>query len=247
MISRAGLTVGDVFWAIYDDSGELCKVISMGGGDTPGGDVPGGGGSGRGGSTMGGGMSGAGGTPEEDDGLYSLNTLTVATVTSQEQMTVSVSVDELDVMRLYVGQSATVTMNAVAAEPVEAVIRSISNEGENDGGNSKFTVEFVLEKSGQMLPGMNATATVILDTARDVLCVPAAAVYERDGKLLVYTGCDEKSGQLTDPVEVSIGSADADYVQIVSGLSTGTRVWYETYRASTGFPMPTGGGSAATL
>lgn len=245
VIGRAGLNKGDVFWAIFDDTGEMCKVIIIssaggppddGGADESG--RPGGGGMGSfgGGGSMGGSGS-FGGMVAEDDGLYSLDTVTVATVTSQEQMTVSVSIDELDITKVYVGQTAKITMNSIACDPVNAIVKRIANEGENDGGNSKFSVEFVLEKSSQMLPGMNATATITLDTAEDVLCVPAAAVYEQDGKYIVYTSHNIKDNLLGDPVEVTIGSADADFVQILSGLSTGATVYYETYEASTGFPV----------
>lgn len=89
-----------------------------------------------------------------------------------------------------------------------------------------------------MLPGMNATATITLDTAQDALCVPAAAVYELDGKHVVYIGLNIKDNLLSNPVEVTIGAADADFVQILSGLSAGATVYYETYEASTDFPVP---------
>lgn len=251
IIGRASLNKGDVFWAIFDDAGELCKVVTINGDGSTGeipvgsgeGGMPGGsGGGGMPGGFSGGGGGGApsgfGGSAEEDDGLYSLGTVTVATVTSQEQMTVSISVDELDITRIYVGQAAKITMNSIAGDPVSAIVKKIANKGENTGGNSKFTVELALEKSSQMLPGMNATATITLDTAQDALCVPAAAVYELDGKHVVYIGLNIKDNLLSNPVEVTIGVADADFVQILSGLSAGATVYYETYEASTGFPVP---------
>ena len=238
VIGGADLNKGDIFWAIFNEDGELCKVIKISSnGEQPGGDRPGGGG----GS---GGMGAFGSTgPEEDDGLYSLETVTVATVTSQERMTVSVSIDELDITQIHIGQSATITMNAIAVDPVNAIVKGIANEGENNGGNSKFTVEFELEKSSQMLPGMNATASIVLDTVKNALCVPAAAVYEQDGKLIIYTSYDAKDDQLGSPIEVTIGSADADFVQILSGLEAGTTVYYETYKASVGFPLPGSAGA----
>ena len=245
VIGGADLNKGDIFWAIFNEDGELCKVIKINSNrEQPGGDSPGSGGgfSGRAGGSGGMGASGSTG-PEEDDGLYSLETVTVATVTSQEQMTVSVSIDELDITQIHIGQSAKITMNAIAVNPVNAIVKGIANEGENNGGNSKFTVEFELEKSSQMLPGMNATASIVLDTAKNALCVPAAAVYERDGKLIIYTSYDAKDDQLGSPIEVTIGSADADFVQILSGLKAGTTVYYETYKASVGFPLPDSAGA----
>lgn len=240
---------GDILWIILDNNGVLCKASktedegNTSGEETPNGGRPSGGfgGGGMSGGFGGGRMpSGAGNFAQaEDDGLYSLDTVTVAAITSQERMSITISVDEMDITKVYVGQTAQIAMNYLAGEPVEAVVKKISNSGENSGGNSKFSVELELEKSSEMLPGMSATSTIPLDTAENVLCVPAAAVYELDGETVVYTACDTKNAALGSPVSVSIGSADADFVQILSGLSEGITVYYETFEAS-GIPeMPT--------
>ena len=84
---------------------------------------------------------------------YSLDKLTVASVTSQEHMTVSITIDELDITKIYVGQAAVVSVDALGGEQFDAEITKVSNSGENEGGNSKFTVEVTLGKSGEMLPG----------------------------------------------------------------------------------------------
>ena len=168
----------------------------------------------------------------EDDGLYSRDTLTIATVTSQEQMVLNVSIDELDISKVYVGQPAEITMSAIAADDVEAVVDSISNEGENSGGNSKFTVELELQKSSDMLPGMNATAKIVLDTTKDAVCVPAAAIYEVNGESVVYTSYNAKKNTLGDPVVVTVGTSDSDYTQILSGISAGQTVYYEIYEVT---------------
>ena len=59
-------------------------------------------------------------------------------------VTLDVTVDELDISKIYVGQSATVTVDALAGERFSATVSQISNSGTNDGGNSKFTVELTL-------------------------------------------------------------------------------------------------------
>lgn len=241
---------GDILWIILDNNGVLCKASKIEDeGNTPGEETPSGGGrpsGGFGGGGMSGGFgggrmpSGAGNPAQaEDDGLYSLDTVTVAAITSQERMSITITVDEMDITKVYVGQTAQIAMNYLAGEPVEAVVKKISNSGENSGGNSKFSVELELEKSSEMLPGMSATSTIPLDTAENVLCVPAAAIYELDGETVVYTAYDTKNAALGSPVSVSIGSADADFVQILSGLSEGITVYYEIFEAS-GIPeMPT--------
>ena len=230
------------------DSGSAKKVFPLtvtesgqpGGdsGDPPFGDVPSGDMSG--GMSMGGGMSSGGMGQTQTFEAYSLDKLTVASVTSQERMTLDVTVDELDISKIYVGQSATVTVDALAGEHFSATVSQISNSGTNDGGSSKFTVELTLEKSGDMLPGMTASAFIRLDGGENLLCVPAAALGEENGKTVLYTSYDEKNGVLGCPVPVTIGAADADYVQILTGLSQGDTVYYAYYdtpEATGGFPQ----------
>lgn len=215
------------------DSGNAKKVFPLtvteagqpGGdsGDFPSGNLP------SGGMSMGGGMSSGGMGQTQTFEKYSLDKLTVASVTSQEHMTLEVTVDELDISKIYVGQSATVTVDALAGERFSATVSQISNSGTNDGGSSKFTVELTLEKSGDMLPGMTASAFIRLDTGENLLCVPAAALGEENGKTVLYTSYDEKNAALGNPVPVTIGAADAEYVQILIGLSEGDTVYYAYY------------------
>ena len=213
------------------DSGNAKKVFPLtvtesgqpGGdpsGDFPSGDMP------SGGMSMGGGTSiGQAQTFEK----YSLNKLTVASVTSQEHMTLDVTVDELDISKIYVGQSATITIDALAGEHFSATVSQIANSGTNDGGSSKFTVELTLDKSGDMLPGMTASAFIQLDNGENLLCVPATALGEENGETVLYTSYDEKNAVLGSPVPVTIGAADAEYVQILTGLSEGDTVYYAYY------------------
>ena len=191
---------------------------------------------GMGGRMPSGGMSG--GMMEEEDPYYSMEKLTIASVTSQEHMTVEITVDELDISKVYMGQSATVTMDALAGESFTAAVTKIANSGDNEGGNSKFTVELTLEKSGDMLPGMTASARIVLDTVENALCIPAAALSEEDGKLVVYTSYDSENGVLGTPVEITIGMADADTVQVLSSLEAGSTFYYAYYDTLESEEMP---------
>lgn len=224
----------DITVSFECDSGNAKKVFPLtvtesgqpGGdpsGDFPSGDMP------SGGMSMGGGMSSGGMGQTQTFEKYSLDKLTVASVTSQEHMTLDVTVDELDISKIYVGQSATVTVDALAGERFSATVSQIANSGTNDGGSSKFTVELTLDKSGDMLPGMTASAFIQLDSGENLLCVPAAALGEENGETVLYTSYDEKNAALGSPVPVTIGAADAEYVQILTGLSEGDTVYYAYY------------------
>lgn len=189
---------------------------------------PGGGQSG--GFSGGGGASFGGGQQTQSSfTLYSLEKITVASVTSQAHMTLEITVDELDITKVQPGQSASVTLDALPGERFEATVSQVAASGTNEGGSSKFTVELTLEKDSQMLPGMQASAFLTLDTAQNVLCVPAAALGEENGEPVLYTALDPDTGTPTAPLSVTLGTADADYTQILTPLPSDTTVYYPYY------------------
>ncbi len=176
-----------------------------------------------------GGMSGMGILQTPSFEPYSLETLTIASVTSQEKMSLEITIDEQDIHNLSLGQEATITVEALTGQTFPAVVTSISNTGSNEGGSSKFTARLTLSKSGTMLPGMNASAYLTLNTAADTLSIPVAALVELGDRTVVYTLFNEEKELLKQPVEVTTGLSDGEYVQILSGLNAGDTVWYAYY------------------
>lgn len=144
-------------------------------------------------------------------------------------MTGPITVDELDITKIYVGQAAVVSVGALGGEQFEAEITRISNSGENEGGNSKFTVEVTLGKSGEMLPGMYSSAFITLEAYENVPCVPVAALGEDGVDFILYTSYDAETGTLGDPVVVSIGVSDGENVQILEGFAAGKTCYYEYF------------------
>ena len=187
---------------------------------------------------MGGGMGGSVAAYEP----YTLDTLTIANVTSQEEMTLEISIDEHDIAKLYTGQQATISIEALTGQSFPATVTTISNTGTNEGGSSKFTAKLTLNKNGDMLPGMNASAFLTLETTEHVLTLPAAALVEEGTKTVVYTGYKEKDETLLSPVEVTTGVSDGEYVQILSGLDEGSTVYYAYYDTLEISNIPQSGG-----
>lgn len=255
LITESSVAVNDYLFIIVEQDGTLKHFVkqqapSTGGqtgtpgegtGGMPSGGTPSGGGMSAGIMTMGG--MGQAQTFE----TYSLKELTIASVTSQEHMTVSITIDELDITKIYVGQSAVVSVDALGGEQFEAEITKISNSGENDGGNSKFTVEVTLAKSGDMLPGMYSSAFITLETAKDVLCIPVAALEKNGTDSIVYTSYDQESETLGDPVVVTIGSSDGENVEIISGFTAGQTCYYEYYDEYVGSDAPQQQGAGFNL
>ena len=187
------------------------------------------------GSISGSGMSGItdmdGFLPQEEPTveLYGMDVAQVAAVTPQDTMTLEITVDELDIRALRMGMAAEVKINALGGEKFTAAITSVSNTGANNGGSSKFTVELTMDRAENMLVGMNASASLVLNTTVDTLTIPASALVEEGTKTLVYTGYDEENKCLTGAVEVTTGVSDGDTVQILEGLADGETYYYAYY------------------
>ena len=173
--------------------------------------------------------SSSGMTQEAESELYSLETLTVAAVTPQREVTLEITVDELDISKLYLGQSAMITVDALSGETFTGTITQIGNTGTNDGGNSKFTVELTVARSENMLSGMNASAYITLSKVETVLAVPVAALVEDGSGTYIYTSYDEENDTLEDLVEVTLGVSDGEYVQVISGLDADQAFYYAYY------------------
>ena len=166
---------------------------------------------------------------EETFEVYGLDTVTIASVIPQEQVFVQIIVDELDVNRIHIGQTAVVTVDALPGEFFTGTVTSVSDIGESEGGNSKFTAEVTLKKETNMLPGMNAAVSLTIETAQTSLCIPVAALIEDGTQTYVYTGYDEEAGEFVNPVAVTAGASDGEYVQIISGIAHGQTVYYPYY------------------
>lgn len=228
---------GDIllFWTGSLDGQEVCTGIAVHSsgnsleGNVPGMNIPGLGGMfGFGGM---GGFGGGSGAPAATEELYDLTEQVLLTVTDHSVMTLTVTVDEKDISRVYPGQEAQVKITALRGETFRAQVTKVGASGTNNGGSSKFTVELTLPWREDMLAGMHAAAVIAEYTAEQIPVIPVAALYERPDATVVYTGLNPETGMPADPVEVTVGISDGDYVQILAGLDTDSRVYYTYYEA----------------
>lgn len=154
-----------------------------------------------------------------------ISDVTAFTLSPDETMNLSISVDELDILSIAEGQSADIIFDALENQTFTGTVTSISGTASVNGGVAKYTVEIEMEKDDNMRIGMNASATIKVEDAEDILLIPSAALQEWGDSTFVYTGQSE-DGTLTDEVEVETGLSDGSNVEITSGLSEGDTVYY---------------------
>lgn len=196
-----------------------------GGGMTSGGGMPSGGGMESAAGGTGGGMP-SGGSQTAEESASAIETTTILSVTPHETVSVSITVDELDILYVHTGQEAQVTLDALPGQAFHGRITEINTVASNEGGNSKYSALVELERNGFMLGGMNASVNITIEERENVLLIPSEALTEQNAQSVVYTEYDAKTETLSAPAAVETGLSDGLQVQILSGLQEGDTVWY---------------------
>lgn len=152
--------------------------------------------------------------------------VTAFTMSTDETMLMSVSVDELDINSVEKEQQATVTLDAIENKTFTGKVTKVGNSAtSSSGGVSKYTVVISITKDEQMKVGMNASATIVIESRENVLTLPVSALQERGNRTYVYTKKDS-DGNLSGEVDITTGLSDGDNVEITEGLTEGETVYY---------------------
>ncbi len=164
---------------------------------------------------------------EKEEETYEMEETLIASIVNLDTMSITLSVDELDVININSTQEVTVTLDAVKDKTYKGKIVSIDTDGVRSGnGNAKYSVKIDLERTSEMLTNMSASVRANISTA-EVLCVPAEALIEKENKTYVYTSYDKEKDELSGEVEIKTGISDGKNVEILSGLSEGDKIWYK--------------------
>ena len=172
------------------------------------------------------GSTGSSGTTTTEE-TYEMDETLIASIVNLDTMTVTLSVDELDVININKSQKVTITIDAIKDKTFEGKIESIDTTGtRSSNGNAKYSVKVTLDRTDDMLPNMSASVRADISTT-EVLSVPAEALLEKDNKTYCYTSYDSEKDELSGEVEVKTGISDGKNVEIVSGLNEGDKIWYK--------------------
>lgn len=176
------------------------------------------------------GTSGDGSTSGSDAGTsgsseYSAYETAAFTIASGDNVTVSINVDELDILSVEEGQPASVVLDALDGQEFEGTITKVALTASSGSSSAKYPVEITVDKTEDMMLGMSASATIHIEESENAVLIPVSALQEKGDSTFVYTGKDE-DGNLTDAAEVETGLSNGSQVEIVSGLSEGDTVYY---------------------
>ena len=158
-----------------------------------------------------------------------------AVIYDMSALTFDISVNELDINKIQVGQKVEITADAVEGETFTGVVDKVNINGTTTNGSTNYPVTVLVDGTPEELkPGMNVSAKIIVEDAGSVLCVPVEAVSRgADGTSLVKVageGALDENGNVVDPSKledrvVTLGRSDDTYIEILSGLEDGETVY----------------------
>lgn len=109
-----------------------------------------------------------------------------ATVFNPNQLKVVVTVDELDIPKVKIGQKARVTLDAITDKTYTGEVSNIAVVGKTSNSVTTYDVTINIDNPESMKTGMSVTAKIITNSKENVLLLPVNAVQKRaDGYVVV--------------------------------------------------------------
>jgi HlyD family secretion protein len=169
-------------------------------------------------------------------------------VADLSRMEAQVQVNENDIVRVNLGDTAIIEVDAYLNQKFKGIVTEIANSAKTTGVSADQVTNFdvkilVLPSSYQNLadssgsnplrPGMSATVEIQTESKSGILAVPIQSVTTRtDTTKVVVTPSDEDTrtivfitdGERALAKDVKTGIQDNSYIEILSGISEGDRV-----------------------
>lgn len=144
------------------------------------------------------------------DKIDNSNSQTVMMVVADmSKVKFTITVDELDITKIALGQTAVVDADALPEETYEAKVTSIAGEGTSTGdGVTTFKVELTIDEPGNLRSGMNVNANIVIEEAKDVIGIPEEALMNTKGSTAKVLVKSDKAASQNDKRNAEGGDAD---------------------------------------
>ena len=144
-------------------------------------------------------------------------------IVDDSQMFACLDVDENDLWKLKIGQTASLVIDALGKRRLSGHIVEIYpfiSRVLEQNRTARVKIRLTGERIADILPGMSVATEILVSSRKGVLAAPTAAILVRPGGKIVY---QVKDGVLTEtPVET--GAFNWEWTEILSGLKTGDRI-----------------------
>ncbi|MCM2338976.1 MAG: efflux RND transporter periplasmic adaptor subunit [Burkholderiales bacterium] len=143
------------------------------------------------------------------------------------QKIATLSMNEVDVAKIKLGQKATITFDAIEDLSMTGTIAEIDTVGTVSQGVVSYSVKIAFDTNDEQIkPGMSVSASIITDSKTDVLYIPSSAIKTNsDTKyVLMFSTQSETPNQIT----IETGISDDINTEIISGLKEGDQIVLKT-------------------
>jgi HlyD family secretion protein len=145
-----------------------------------------------------------------------------------------VTVDEVDVAQLAVGQPVTVTVDALPGRQLSGRVERLAPSASPAGGLVSYTVQLGLDDAGEPLRvGMSATAQIVVAEARGVVLVPNWSIRRDRRTGQAYASL--RSGDALVEVPITTGLRGEQYTEVLAGVQPGDVAAISTERETLNF------------
>ena len=151
---------------------------------------------------------------------------TFVTIIDLDRLQVDAYVDEVDIGKIQVHQQAVFTVDAFPADEFEGKVTAIYPKAviQDNVVNYDVVVDITTPYKNLLRPEMTASVTVLLETRKDVLAVPAKAIHRVRGKNVAHV----LTGGRPEERAIKIGWKDDGWVEVAAGLQEGQTVLLTT-------------------
>jgi HlyD family secretion protein len=158
----------------------------------------------------------------------------IATLITRQKLA-EISLNEVDVATVKVGQKATLTFDAVPDLTIAGQVAEVDTVGTVSQGVVTYTVKISFDtQDNRVKPGMSVSAAIVTETKPNVLLVPNSAVKSQGGMSYVeiVEGDDRNTALAANATgvilkntprrqQVEIGTASDEFTEVTSGLKEG--------------------------
>lgn len=163
---------------------------------------------------------------------------TLCTIYDLSHLEMTLNVDELEILSIKEGQTVTITADAISDRTFTGVVTSVSAAGTTTGGTTTYPVTIRIDDTGDLLPGMNATAEIEVSSAENALTIPNGAVVRGNYVLVTKDSPSAVNAvqDMTAPdgyvyVKITTGTSDNDSIEVTGGLQEGDTIAYDANAA----------------
>ena len=153
----------------------------------------------------------------------------LAVIYDMSSLCFELSVDELDVKKVQVGQEVEITADAVDGKTYTGIVENVSVNGTvGTNGVTTYPAKVrIQDADDKILPGMNIDAVITVEKAENVIAVPLRAVNRGNTVYIKGDKADDsdKAPEGFKTVQVETGISDDNYIEIKSGVAEGDTVY----------------------